>query len=273
MRRLGPHRRRQVDAARRGDRPGAALHRRPAVRRRAAGRREHRAHAAAGARPPDRLRRPGPARRLRHRHRRGGARLRHGAARAARADDAPPGRGDPRPAGHRRAARPRPAHPVRRPAAAGRDRLGPDHAPAAAGARRADLRAGPDRRRGRAGHPDPPGPRRRALGAARRAPAGAGGAVRGPDRAAHRRGRAAGRGAGHVLPHSPVVPPIVELGRAAGLGAAAADRPRRPPPGPRARPCRRCPPPVGARRPPSRADRRGRDGHARPRASRCATPT
>ena len=60
----------------------------------------------------DRLRRPGPRRRLRHRHRRGGARLRHGAARPAAGHDAPAGRGDPRPAGHRRPARPRPAHPL-----------------------------------------------------------------------------------------------------------------------------------------------------------------
>ena len=36
-----------------------------------------------------------------------------------------------------------------------------DHAPAAAGARRADLRARPDRRRGGAGHADPAGARPR----------------------------------------------------------------------------------------------------------------
>ena len=60
-----------------------------------------RAAAAARAGARDRVRRPGPAGRLRHRHRRGGAGLRHGAARAAAGDDAPPGRGDPRPARHR----------------------------------------------------------------------------------------------------------------------------------------------------------------------------
>ena len=99
-------------------------------------------------------------------------------------DDAPPGRGDPRPARHRRPARPRPAHPLRRPAAAGGHRLGAHHAPPAAGARRADLRPGPHRRRGRARHPDPPGHRPRRLGAAGRAPPRAGGPVRRPDGAA-----------------------------------------------------------------------------------------
>ena len=63
------------------------------------------APAAARARARRRVRRAGPGRGLRHRHRRGGARLRHGAARAAGRHDAPPGRGDPRPARHRRAAR------------------------------------------------------------------------------------------------------------------------------------------------------------------------
>ena len=57
---------------------------------------------------------------------------------------------------------PRPAHPVRRPAAAGRDRVGAHDAPAPARARRADLGARPDRRRGRAGDADPAGPRPRA---------------------------------------------------------------------------------------------------------------
>ena len=47
-------------------------------------------------------------------------------------------------------------------AAAGRDRLGAHHAPAAAGARRADLGPRPDRRRGGAGHADPAGARPRA---------------------------------------------------------------------------------------------------------------
>ena len=90
-----------------------------ARRRRAARRRQHRAHPAARARARDRVRRAGPGRRLRHRHRRGGARLRHGAARPAAGHDAPPGRGDARPARHRRAARPRPAHPLGRRSSSG----------------------------------------------------------------------------------------------------------------------------------------------------------
>ena len=67
---------------------------------------------------------PGPAGRLRHRHRRGGARLRDGAARRPGRRDAQARRGDARPARHRRAARPRPAHALGRPAAARRHRLG-----------------------------------------------------------------------------------------------------------------------------------------------------
>ena len=68
-----------------------------------------------------------PTRRVRHRHRRGGARLRDGAARrGCRPTMRTPGRGDPRPARHRRAARPCPAHALRRAAAAGRDRRGAD---------------------------------------------------------------------------------------------------------------------------------------------------
>ena len=134
----------------------------------------------------DRLRRPGPARRVRHRHGRGGARLRHGAARPAGRHDAAPGGGDARPAGHRRPPRARPAHPLGRPAAAGRHRLGAHHAPSAAGARRADLGARPDRGRGRARDADPAGPRPRRLGPARRAPPRAGGPVRRPDGLLHR---------------------------------------------------------------------------------------
>ena len=65
-----------------------------------------------------------PMRRLRDRHGRGRARVRHGVARPAARRDAPPRRGDPRPARPRRAARPPAADAVRRPAAAGRDRLG-----------------------------------------------------------------------------------------------------------------------------------------------------
>ena len=68
--------------------------------------RQHRAHRRRASAPHVvGLRRPGPGRRVRHRHRRGGARLRHGAARPAPAHHAPPGRGDPRPARHRRPAR------------------------------------------------------------------------------------------------------------------------------------------------------------------------
>ena len=195
-RRLRAHRRRQVHPARRRDRAGAALHRRHPVRRRADRRSLGRPRAAARARPPRRVRRPGPGGRLRHRHRRGGARLRHGAARPRPRHHAPPGRGDPRPARRRRPARARPAHPVRRRAAAGRHRLGADHAPAGPRARRADLGARPDRGRGGARHPDPARARPRAVGADGRAPAGAGGAVRRPDGAAHRRRHGAGRRAG-----------------------------------------------------------------------------
>ena len=81
--RLRADRRRQVDAARRRHRTGAPVQRRRAARRRPARRRQHRAHAAPRARARRRVRRTGPGRRLRHRHRRGGARLRDGAARPA----------------------------------------------------------------------------------------------------------------------------------------------------------------------------------------------
>ena len=78
----------------------------------------------------------------------------------------------------------RPLRPaVRRPAAAGRDRVGADHPPAGAGARRADLGAGPAGRRGRAGHPAAAGPRPRPDRGARRAPPRAGRPVRRPGRA------------------------------------------------------------------------------------------
>ena len=146
----------QVHAARRGHRPGAALLRRHARRRRAARRRQHRRtgrrasaptrSATSGRTPP-----PGFVTDTVEEE------LAYGMEQLglAAADDAPPGRGDARPARHRRPAPPRPAHPLRRPAAAGRDRLGADHAPAAARARRADLGARPDRGRGRAGHARP----------------------------------------------------------------------------------------------------------------------
>ena len=157
-----PHRLRQVDAARHGQRAGAALHRWPPHGTSCVDGRDTRDTTAARARRPGRLRRPGPARRLRHRHRRGGARLRHGAARARAADDARAGRGDPRPARHRR-----PAAPRRCATLSGgqqqRVAIGAvlTDAPAGAGARRADLRARPDRRRGGAGTLDPAGPRPR----------------------------------------------------------------------------------------------------------------
>ncbi len=67
------------------------------------------------------------------------------------------------------------------------------------------------------------------LGAARRAPPRARGPVRGPDVPADRRRPACRSGEpGELLATSPVVPPIVELGRAAGWRPAAAQRPRRP---------------------------------------------
>ena len=100
------HRLGQVDAARRDQRAGAALHRRHAGRPGHGRRPRHPRPPAARPRRRRRRRRPGPAGRLRHRHGRGRAGLRHGAARAARRDDAPAGRGDPRPARPRRAARP-----------------------------------------------------------------------------------------------------------------------------------------------------------------------
>ena len=65
------------------------------------------------------------------------------------------GRGDPRPARPGRPAPPGAARAVRRPAAAGGHRLGADRPPAGARARRADLRARPDRGRGGAGRRSP----------------------------------------------------------------------------------------------------------------------
>ena len=97
--------------------------------------------------------------------------------------DAQAGRGDARPARHRRPAQPCPAVALGRAAAAGRHRLGADRPPAGAGARRADLRARPDRGRGGPGRHHPARARPRHHRRARRAPAGAGRAVRRPDRA------------------------------------------------------------------------------------------
>ena len=211
-------------------------------------------HRAARPRRRRRRRRPGPARRLRHRHRRGGARLRHGAARRS-----PPdvmrrrveetldllGLAD--------AARPPAAHAVRRAAAAGRDRLGAHRAPAGPGARRADLGARPDRRRGGARRAAAAGARPRPHRGAGRAPARAGRAVRRPGRPACPAAARpvvsgdAGRGAGD------------RAGRAAGrrarpagrLVAAAAVGARRPPPaGDAARPAApAAAPPAAAPRP------------------------
>ena len=86
---------------------------------------------------------------------------------------------------HRAAAR-----DLRRSAAAGRDRRGAHRPSAGAGARRADLRARPDRRRGGARGDHPAGPRPRADRRAGRAPARARRAVRRPgDPPARRRER------------------------------------------------------------------------------------
>ena len=207
-------------AARRGQRARPALHRRAAW---PAGcvvdGRDTRDPPAPRARRRRRRRRPGPARRLRHRHRRGGARLRHGAARRCRPRVMRKrveetldllGIADLRDAPLRDA--------VRRPAAAGRDRLGAHRAPAGPRARRADLGARPDRRRGgaRRDHPARARPRRhRADG---RAPARAGRAVRRPRRArAAPTARVARRAARRddARPRD-VAPPVVELGRLAG---------------------------------------------------------
>ncbi len=226
------HRRRQVHPARRGRRPGADLQRRHPARRRAVRRAQRDRPAGARARRRGRLRGAEPAVVVRHRHRRGGARVRDGAARPAAGHHAPPGGGDARPARHRRPAPPRPAHPLRRPAAAGGDRLGADRPPPPAGPRRADLRTGPDGRRGRAGHHHPAGARRRPLGPGRRAPAGAGGPVRGPDGVAHRRrrsGTAPGRGPGRGAPRRADRTTPGGARPARRLAAAAALGPRRPP--------------------------------------------
>ncbi len=254
-----PHRRREVHPPRRAHRARPALHRRGAHWRRPARRGEHRRAAAAGAGAPRRLRRPGPARRVRHRHGRGGAGLRHGAARHGPRDDAPPGRGDARPARHRRPPRPRPAQPVRRPAAAGGHRVGAHHAPARAGARRTHLGPRPDGGRGRPRHDHPPRPRPRPDRAPGRAPARARRAVRRPDRARHRRGRPPRR----RPPHGPR--------RLAGRAAAGRPRPPRPVGAPAPHGARRPPPrPLVARAARARAGRRTRDGAAarRPRHHR-----
>ena len=153
----------QVDPARRRHRPGAALHRRAPRGRRAARRRQHPATAAARARArrsatSARTRPPGssptPSRRSSPTAWSSSACRRTTMRRRVEETLDLLGIADLR--------APRPAHPVGRRAAAGRHRLGADHAPAAAGARRADLRARPDRGRGRARDADPAGARPRA---------------------------------------------------------------------------------------------------------------
>ena len=180
--------------------------------------RQHPAPAAARARARRRLRRAGPARRLRHRHGRGGARLRHGAARPAAATRCAAGSRRPSTCSGIADLRDR---DLRTLSGGQQQRVAIGSVltmhPRRAGARRADLRARPDRGRGRAGHADPAGPRPRPHRAARRAPAGAGGAVRRPDGACSpATGGCVVGSPADVLAASPVVPPIVELGRAAG---------------------------------------------------------
>ena len=290
----GPHRQRQVHAAARHQRAGAALLRRHPGRARPRRRARHRHPPAARHGRPRRLRRPGPDGRVRHRQRGGRARLRHGVARPRARGDAQARRGDPRPARPRRAPQPAAGPALRRAAAAGRDRCGADHPPAGAGARRADLGAGPAGRGGGAVHAAAAGPRPRPDRGARRAPARAGGAVRRPDRA--RPGRlAAGRvrrprdhprdhadrpSRGRARPRRRLVaasphragrPPTVRgPARAAGRRTTSGARGARPQRrgGRHPRPGRRLPPPAGAqRRHAGGADRRDRrrDGAQRRR--------
>ena len=199
----------QVDAARCGQRPGPALHGRHAHRIGSRVRPRHPRPPAAGPRRRRGCGRPEPPRGLRHRHRRGGARLRDGTARARPGRHAQAGRGDARPARPGRPATPPVARPFRRSAATGGHRFGAHHAPPGAGPRRADVSAGSECSRGGAGRDHPPGARPRRHGAARRAPhrarpavcrppgppepggTGPGGATRRAD--GHLVGRAAGR--------------------------------------------------------------------------------
>ena len=146
-----PHRLRQVHAAARGQRAGAALHRRHAVR---PGHRRRARHPHA------------PAARARRRGRRVGQDPLAGFVTDTVEDELAYGMeslGVPPDVMRRRveetldllgladAARPPAGHAVRRAAAAGRDRRGADRAPAGARAGRADLGAGPGRGRGGAG--------------------------------------------------------------------------------------------------------------------------
>ncbi len=172
------------------------------------------------------------------------------------ADDAPARGGDARPARDRRPARPLPAQPFGRSAAARRDRFGARRRATRPHPRRADLGARPARGGG--------GPRRdpaararpRAHGPARRAPDGARGRLRGPHR--HRpRGRHGDRWiAGIRARASGARPTGRRAGTPGGLVAAAPHRARRAGPGrtdadeARRRPARgRC---CASRRTPSR---------------------
>ena len=178
------------------------------------------------------------------------------------------------------AAPPAAAHPLGRPAAARRHRRGADRAPAVPRARRADVRAGPDRRRGRAGRRHPARARPRHHRRRGRAPPRAGRAVRRPAcccsaTAPGRHGRPGDRDARLRRSHRR----SCELGRLAGwdplpLSVRDARRPR-----PVARPGRgrrlgdrvaHGAPRRGRRR---AASRRGRRGPLRRRCSRSARST
>ncbi len=183
--------------------------------------------------------------------------------------DAPPGRGDPRPARPGGAAGPAARHAVGRAAAARRDRLGAHPAPPGPRARRADLGARPVRRRGGARRAAAAGARPRHDRADGRAPAGAGRAVRRPGRPACP--AAAGRSSSATRPRCMADRAGRAAGRrarpAGGLVAAAAVGARRPPPG-------RRPDRAAARRHAARHRRRGRTATwwPRPAASWSGTP-
>ena len=122
-----------------------------------------------------------PALGLRDRHGRRRAGLRHGATGRPARRHAQAGRGDPRPAGHRRPARPAPLPAVGGPATTGGHRFGADRSAADSGPRRAHLGTGPERRRRGAGRRHPARSRPRGDGGAGRAPARAGRPVRRSD--------------------------------------------------------------------------------------------
>ena len=167
---------------------------------------------------------PGSPGRLRDRHRGGGARLRDGAAGGAAGGDAQAGGGDPRPARHRRAPRPGPADPLGRPAAARCHRLGAHAPPAHPRARRADVGARPDRRRGGARRRPPARARPRDHRRHGRAPTRAGRAARRSHRAP-RRPRAGPR---TRLPRPGWRPPPSRRPSSASAGWPAGSRSRSP---------------------------------------------